>query len=117
MPRQLVVKQNGMPGGTTPAYVTPTALGFMWVPEDHDLIYVKNGNAAACVVTFQVPRTIAGVAASPRSVSIPAGQERIFALERGIYNRPAGGTDENLIYVDFSVQTSVQVAVWAATLP
>lgn len=117
MARQLVVKKNGSPGGVTPAYVTPTVDGFMWVPEDHDLIYVKNGNAAACVVTFQVPRTIAGQAAAARTVSIPAGQERMFTLERGIYNRPAGGADEGVVYVDFSVQTSVQVAVWAASLP
>lgn len=117
MARQNLTKLNGSPAGTPITYATPTVDGFMWYPEDHDLLVVKNGNAAACVVTFQIPRTVGGVALTHRTESIPAGTEQAFALERGLYNRPIGSADEGKVYVDFSVQTSVTVALFAATNP
>lgn len=112
MARQVLAKQSPTPAGITPAYSTPTVDGFMWVPEDHDILEVTNANAATCTVTFPVPRTIAGNAASPRSVSVPTGQKRSIRLERGLYNRPDGGADAGMVYADFSVFTSVSVILY-----
>lgn len=117
MTRQVLAKQNPTPAGITPAYSVPTVDGFKWVPEDFDILEVNNGNAAACVVSFAIPRTLGGNAAAPRTKSIPAGEKRSFRFERGIYNIGAGLTDEGMMYADFSVQSSVSVILYGGGLP
>ena len=112
MARQAISAQAAAVGGITPVYATPTVDGFLFPVDGDNLeLRVKNGNAASCVVTLQVPRTILGNAAPNFTVTIPTTQERRIKIDPALMKRPIGGTDEGMVYVDFSVFTSVTVAL------
>lgn len=69
-------------------------------------IYVTNGGGSASVVTIATPGTVDGLAIADRTVSVPAGEDRMIGpFPPHIYNNANGEID-----VSFSFITSVTLA-------
>lgn len=112
MPRTALTIQTPTPDGVAPAFSAANVDGHSLGNSDGaTMLYVKNGAAGAVTVTVQTPGTVDGLAIPDRTISVPAGGERLIGrLRPDVYNRPPGGTDEGAIYVDFSAVASVTVA-------
>lgn len=112
MARQAISAQAAAVAGVTPTYATPTVDGFLFPADGDNLeLRVKNGNVASTNVTLQIPRTIHGNAAPNLVVAVPAGQEKRIKIDPATMKRPVGAVDEGMVYVDFSVFSSVTVAL------
>lgn len=111
MARQTLAAQAPSETGHTKTWATPTVDGFKFAGEGLEYLEIQNGNAGTCNVTLGVPRTVAGVAHTGRVIAVPAGGERLIALDPALYRRGSGLTDAGLMYADFSVQSLVKVAL------
>jgi len=77
-----------------------------------EFIHVVNGGGSPCVVTMVTPATIRGLDIEDKTVSVPAGEDRMIGtFEPGLYNQPAGGTDAGNTYIEYDQVTTVTVAV------
>lgn len=93
--------------GLDPAYSSANADGHSVQNTGRECVHVVNGGGGAITVTIQTPGTVDGLAVSDRTVSVPAGEDRIIGpFPVRDYNQPNTET----IYVDFSGVTSVTVA-------
>ncbi len=92
---------------TIPTYAAPAA-SETFVPGTGCFIHVKNGNAAACVLTFTDPgRTPAGSSATNPTVSVVADTgDKMIPVHEALASPTTG-----LVTVTFSVQSSVLAAV------
>jgi hypothetical protein len=94
--------------GILPAYAAvdqPNGNQFLNI-DQHVFLHIKNGGGTTCTVTIQTPITVDGLAVADLTVAIPTVSERMigpFPLE--YYNQSDG-----MVYVDYSVGTSVTVA-------
>lgn len=77
------------------------------------LLLVNNASGSPINVTVQTPATegTAGLAVAEQIVAVAAGTiATIGRFNPTLYDRPSGGSDPGLVYVDFSAVTSVTVA-------
>lgn len=109
MARQVLAVQTLSSAGIIPAWSTPTVDGFKISNDGMVHVHVKNGNAASCVVTIITPRTVDGLATADRTATILTTAEAEFVLPPAVYNNPDSAADPGMIYMDFSVQTTVSV--------
>jgi hypothetical protein len=107
MARVAMVADSISRAGVAATYAAVTVDGISFVNSEREFLHVKNGGAGATVVTLQTVGFVDGIAIPDRSVSIPAGEERFIGPFSAAYTRT---TDAN-VYVDFSVLTSVTVAL------
>ena len=101
--------QRLLSSGIQPVWTTPTVDGLMISNDGRVHVHVINDNAAALTFTVQTPNTVDGLAIGERIVTIPAGEEREFVFPPATYNRPMGSPSERMVFMDFSVFTSVMV--------
>lgn len=114
MARQTITVQTAVQAGIEPVYAAAHVDGHMFLDGDHLELFVKNGNAGSCVVTFKGYRSNLGLTAQDYTVTVPTTKERRIAIGdvlRQLCKRNEGVTDPNMIYVDYSVQSSVTVAL------
>lgn len=114
MARQLLTSQAATVGGYQPVYAAAHADGHMFYADEGDELRIKNGNAAVCNVTIDLPRSILGVAVADHVVAVPAGEERRIKLTDELLRmarRPEGGTDPGMVWVNYSVQATVTLAL------
>lgn len=97
--------------GLAATYEAANVDGNMFDNLGDEIIHVKNGGAGAINVTLPTPATQAGLAVADLVVAVPAGAERLIGrLSPGTFNQPSGA-DEDRVYLDYDVVTSVTVAV------
>ena len=70
--------------------------------------YVNNGSGSAVTVTVDTPGTVDGLAITDLTLSVPAGEDRIFGPFPADYYRQSDGS----VHVDFSAVTSVTFSAW-----
>lgn len=74
------------------------------------LLYVANGGAPVVNVTVQTAETRAGLDVEDLTVTVPVGETWVAGPFRAAtFDRPSGGTDPGLVYVDLDDATSVTV--------
>lgn len=109
MARETLAVQYLSSTGVIPTWSTPTVDGFKVSNDGMTHIHVKNGNAATCTVTVITPSTVDGLAVADRTIAILTTAEKEFVLSPSAYNQPDNATDRGMVYLDFSVQSSVSV--------
>lgn len=112
MARTDLTAQEVVTTGLSASYVAATVDGHMFVCNQRRILHVKNGGAGALTVTVQTDLTRDGNLALPdRTVSIPAGEDRFIGPFDASTYQQRSGADAGKVYVDYSVQTSVTVAL------
>lgn len=103
---QIVVK-----GGLEPAYTNATASdGDMFSNTGKEFVHIVNGGGSPCVVTVPTPATVAGLAIEDKTVTVPAGEDRMIGVfEPGYYNQ--SGANKGKCYVEYDQVTTVTIAV------
>lgn len=114
MARTVLTKQAIVQAGLTPALAAANVDGHYFEGSGTVYLEVKNAAGAPIDVTVQTPAVVAGLAVADLVVTIPAttGQKKIGPFNTRAFNRPAGGSDAGLVYVDFSAVTSVTVGLF-----
>lgn len=102
----LLTPQSVAVTGTNVSFAAATSGGDTVKPDGRSILRVKNGDSSAKTVTLVVPGTTWGQNNPDIALSIPAGEERSFALPKGIAAAATG-----LISITYSAVTSVTVAV------
>lgn len=110
MARTALALQYPTSDGLNPTYSAANADGHSLVNDGRTVLIVKNASAGSINVTAQTPGTVDGLAVADKVVAVPAGGERHFKYDPRHYNRPAGGTDPDMVWIDFSAVASVTVA-------
>lgn len=72
------------------------------------ILYVANGGGSPITVTIQTPGTVDSLAIADKTVTVPAGSNRLMGPFPKAHYRQADGT----VYVDFSDVTSVTAAAF-----
>lgn len=93
--------------GLAPSYSAVSGGGDKVHPGQHTVLHLKNGNAAACVVTLVTPGTAEGLAIADLTVSVPAGADKFIGPLPANLFRGADG----YVAVSYSVTSSVTAAV------
>lgn len=112
MARTALAAQTIPEAGLTPAYTAANVDGHACSP-GRTILHVKNGSGVSINVTVQTGALFHGRAVGDDVVAVPAGAERLIALNnRELLGRPTP-PDIGLCWVDFSAVTSVTVALFA----
>lgn len=94
--------------GVTPTFVAAIADGHMWLGRGNEFIVVKNGSGASMNVTVQAPGKWKGIDLTDQVIAVGAGSEEwIGPFPQGVFSQGADGK----VYVDYSLETSVTIAV------
>ena len=100
-----IVPQNVDLNGLKPTYGAVAASDTMQ-NDGHTILHVKNGNAAACVVTIDSLAACSQGSDHNEGASIPAGEDHFFGpFDRTRFNDPNGD-----VGITYSVTPSVTVA-------
>lgn len=115
MARTALTLQTTARTGLNTSYTAATADGEGFDnTSERVMLHVKNGGAGATVVTIATPGTVDGLAITDRTVSVPAGEERMIGpFKKEQYNQDDSGGDTGLseaVFVNTDVQTSVTLA-------
>ena len=110
MARGVVTVQETSRDGLTPTYVAADATnGHEFTGSQKEVIHVKNGNASDVVMTVVTNMTQDGLAVADKTITIPAGEERICgAWLKSVYHGPSA----SLVQFDFDIDTSVTFSVF-----
>lgn len=112
MARTALTAQSISASGLKATYSAANAQGHSFANDGISILHIKNGGASACEVTIQTPATVAGLAVTDQTVSIPAGEDWFIGrLQPVAFNRPTGAADPNQVYVDFDQVTTVTLAL------
>lgn len=108
MARATLTPQDIVRTGLTQTYAAvDQANGNQFANDGLMFLHVKNAGVGSTNVTIGTPGTVDGLAVADLVVAVGAGVEKMIGpFPAGIYNQ-AGG----LVYVDWSVGTSVTAAV------
>lgn len=100
--------------GITPSYTAAIADGHMFYNGEATFIHIKNTGTEK-TLTIQTPGSVDGLAIADRTVTIPAttGDKMIGPFRAGVYNQ-ISGADKGKIYIDYSSETAVTVAILRA---
>jgi hypothetical protein len=109
MPRTAITPQQVTAAGLAPAYEPANVDGNSVGQRGHQALHVKNASAAAVTVTLPTPGQVSGLDIADRTVSVPAGGERLISTSSGVL-RHGDGT----VQVNYSAVASVTVAVLEA---
>ena len=110
MVRQLLTGAAAKNTGTEATYAAAHVDGHLFFPNVGDEVRIKNGNAATCNVTIDIPRTQLGVAATDLVIPVATTKEFRIKFDQeliGMATRPEGGTDPGAVWINCSVQASV----------
>lgn len=107
MARTALTAQAVTSAGLAPVYAAANVDGHSYQPTTGRMLHVKNGGAGALTVTLPTPGTVDGLAVADRTVAVAAGAESMIGVGKGSAYRQDGG----VVFVDFSVVTSVTVAL------
>lgn len=107
MARTLITPQSVGSAGLHPTYEAANAAGNSWRMGSGIALHVKNGGASACTVTIPTPLQVDGLAVADRTISVPAGEDRLIGLAATPAYRQTGG----VAFADYDQVTSVTVAV------
>ena len=106
MARGSVTVQDVERSGLEPSYEAANGDGDAFENNGRVVFHAKNGSGGAITLTFQTPGMVDGLAVADRTVSIPAGEERMCGVfPPSDYNQSDGD-----VYVDYSGVTSLTVA-------
>jgi len=95
--------------GLTATYNAASTDGIKFLnPNGNVIVHVKNAYTDSTTVTIEVGPTYAGLEFEDPTVTCPASGECFIGPFRTFFNEPS---DTNYMYLDFSVATSVTVAV------
>jgi hypothetical protein len=104
MSRTALTVQETSRDGLEPSYTAGNADGHSVANEGKKtFVHVKNGSAASITATFQTSATVDGLAVADKTVSVPAGEERMV----GPFPTAYYGTT---LSVDLSAVTTVTIA-------
>jgi hypothetical protein len=113
MARTALTVQTLSDVGLSPAYAAANVDGNMFPNTGRSILHVINASGASITVTVQSALQVSGLDLDDRTVAVPAGEERMIGrLPVRTFNRAAGGTDPNQVYVDYSDVTSLTVALF-----
>lgn len=106
MVRQFITPLYPTPGGvvaaTSVAHIDGHAVP---INNGNTQLRIINGGGAPTVLTFDIPRTVEGIAVVDPTVTIPAAGVRLFSsFNPALYAQPDGN-----LYFTFSVLTSVTI--------
>ena len=95
--------------GIDPAYVPASSGGDSFPsPSGLEMVSVKNGDTSPHDVILKLTKTIDGQSATNRTVTVPAGGERMIGpFPVGDYRNDSGNVE-----IDYSAITSITVAVF-----
>ena len=110
MARGVVTVQETDRDGLSPTYVAADATdGHEFTGSQNEVIHVKNANASAVTMTIITNMTQDGLAVADKTISIPAGEERICgAWLSSVYH----GSSASLVQFDFSIDPSITFSVF-----
>lgn len=94
--------------GLNPTFTAANVDGHRVVAPHGVWVHVKNDDASPITVTLPTPGTVEGLAVDDRTVTVPAGGERLFKASDAV--RDLSGA----MLVDFSSVASVTVAAFRA---
>lgn len=106
MPRTALQPQHPDFDGMIPTYAAANAAGHSFTARNA-FIHVKNGNAAATVITLPTPGTVEGLAVADRTITVAPGTEVMFVPTAAVEDA-AGAMN-----IDFSITASVTIAAFA----
>jgi hypothetical protein len=87
----VLVAQSVVRAGVKPVYVAAAEAGDSFANTGDEFIHIKNGAGDPYVVTIATPATVDGLAVADRTVSIPAGEERMIGpFPSNTYNDSTG---------------------------
>ena len=93
--------------GLEPTYGSAAAGGDEFANSGDEFIHIKNGDASSHTLTIETPATVDGLAVADRTVSIPAGEERMVGpFQAATYNDSGG-----LVQLTYDGVTSVTIAI------
>ena len=101
-------KQRADSDGLDPAFTNLNAVDtFGWKNSGREVLWVRNDNAGAIVLTIVTTKTVDGAAVADKTYTIPASERRAIAgLAAGVYNDTDGFTN-----VTCDTATGVSAAV------
>ncbi len=110
--------------GLTPAPVVGIADGHMFENPASNARYgtrfarVENTGVAARDITFQTGAKVEGVDIEDLTISIPAGEVRIFGpFSPRVFNQPTGSTDPGYVYVDYDAGNEADLSIEVYEMP
>lgn len=107
MARTAVDVTNAVVTGVILPYASAHVDGNMFANDGNVAVHIKNASGAPVTATFQTPAKVGGVDVAELAVSVPAGSDRLVGpFATGVFNQSTGE-----VYVDFSAQASVTLAV------
>mgnify|MGYP006292739519 CR=1 FL=1 len=108
MARQTLAVQDIGRSGLDPSYSAADSEGHEFQNNGRVFVHVKNGDGSNHDVTIQTPNTVDGLAISDRTVTVPAGEERMIgSFPPGHYNQSDGNVN-----VDYSAITGMTIAAF-----
>ena len=106
MARTSLTVQDVERSGLEPSYASANVDGNSFANNGRVILHAKNGSGGAITVTVKTPGTVDGLAVADRTVSVPAGEERMIGVfPPADYNQSDGD-----VYIDYSGVTSLTVA-------
>lgn len=106
--RTALAPQLIQPEGLEPVFAAVNPAGFAMsnIYGERTFLVVRNGGAASMIVTARIPYKVDGLSVAPRTVTVPAGEERWIGNLPGPYYNQAG----EVVWFDFSAVTNVTAA-------
>jgi len=93
--------------GLEPTHNAADAGGDEFANTGDEFIHVTNGSGGAITVTIETGGTVDGLAIADRTVSVPAGEERLI----GPFPKSTYDDGDGLVQLTYSAVTSLTVAV------
>lgn len=118
MARTELTAQTITTAGITPSPVVGTADGH-WFDNPASsarngtrFVRVSNTGGVSRNITFQTGATVEGINIEEVIVAIPAGAVRLIGpFSPRVFNRPAGGTDPDTVYVDYDAAAPAELSI------
>lgn len=96
--------------GIGPTYATCAAGGDKFIPDDDVFAHIKNGSGGALTATFATPGDVDGEPIADRTVSVPAGGERVIGpFPKTIF---ANNADGGKCAITYSGVTTLTIGVF-----
>lgn len=111
MARTALVPTDTADEGAVVTFTAANAAGHSIPGGGDTILLVNNASGGSINVTVQTPATEDGLAVADQVVAVGAGViKSIGRFKPTLYDRPSGGADPGLVYVDFSAVATVTVA-------
>lgn len=96
--------------GIGPTYAACAGGGDKFIPDDDVYVHIKNGSGGALTATFATPGDVDGEPIDDRTVSVPAGGERVIGpFPKTIF---ANNADGGKCAITYSGVTTLTIGVF-----